>query len=1075
MQLFNKKICTFENITFIFIFTNLIFTINCKDFIIDFICQFPRFFSLYKENNILCCKEGIYTYNLNFTEQLFFHKFETEISKNNGEFITMAQFPNNGNVIIITEDKFYLLSSEGEFLFDDDLSFQKTCSYYALVPFIYDNNDNFVIGSLNDLKQINLLFYKIDYSLKKNELVKNYIPSVINGNGAVGVNYLKGFSCQIMNSNNINTLVCFCSHSYPIEIAAFRISINSDFELIDDSFTYLPLTSQAKFIKSVTSQDKSKCLIIFSDDIGSGYYTIYDISTSTFADKVKYMTIRGNYASGLLVQYFPRTQEYILSSNSDNAFTITKLDKNMNRIQNENMNSGSTSDFSLGTDCSGLNFYNVALIPEYENYIFITDGNCKGNITARGYLFPDVFKPDEIYPFPIFLQNTINTNPSTTPLIDAVSSIITTLPFTSIYTSSSTINHLTTTSSSIINNYHTSSSTINHLSTTSSSIINNFHTSSSFIHYSSTISISKNENESNNDVACSIEFFYKNIKTNQCENICSDYEFLNNICYINDINENNIMNITEHVRKLISQIEVNKNTNIVINGNNVVYQLISSEAMDDNLDKNISIIDFGECETKLKNKFDIDFILVLKIDVFLSTSTNIVLKYEVYNPLTLDKIDLSICKDMTINTYLPYPISDEELDLYINLNESGYDLYNPNDSFYLDICTPYTTYNKTDILLSDRRTDFYKNKSFCEEGCTYKNYDYTYEKVQCECQTKTELNNNINDVKFYSNSFSSAFFTLENFSNIKVIKCLKLVFSLLGQTMNIGSYIFIVFTLIYVILIILFCKDGKKKFLEIINTFKRSQNIKMPIKKKKKNDINKNIKKGNNKIIINKNIIINNHYRNINDKSSGLLEPEDSTKKSYSKLFLRKKTEKIHKLSGKKKKKPTELLIHKGKKRNNKKEDTENKGAQFVQNYQDLHYNDYELNSLTYEKAIIYDNRTYLQYYCSLLKEKHLIIFTFISSNDYNLFIIKLSLFIFSVSLNFAVNTLFFTDTIIHKIYEKPTTSQLIYSLMNILYSTIISSTISISLKLLALSNKSILKLKTDNNKMKNKNKKKKN
>ena len=146
-------------------------------------------------------------------------------------------------------------------------------------------------------------------------------------------------------------------------------------------------------------------------------------------------------------------------------------------------------------------------------------------------------------------------------------------------------------------------------------------------------------------------------------------------------------------------------------------------------------------------------------------------------------------------------------------------------------------------------------------------------------------------------------------------------------------------------------------------------------------------------------------------------------------------------MSGKKKKKPTELLIHKGKKRNNKKEDTENKGAQFVQNYQDLHYNDYELNSLTYEKAIIYDNRTYLQYYCSLLKEKHLIIFTFISSNDYNLFIIKLSLFIFSVSLNFTVNTLFFTDTIIHKIYEKPTTAQLIYSLMNILYSTIISST----------------------------------
>ena len=68
------------------------------------------------------------------------------------------------------------------------------------------------------------------------------------------------------------------------------------------------------------------------------------------------MALKGNYASGLLVQYFPRTQEYILSSNNEKEFKIAKLDKNMNRIQNENINSGSTSDFSLGTDYYGVNY-----------------------------------------------------------------------------------------------------------------------------------------------------------------------------------------------------------------------------------------------------------------------------------------------------------------------------------------------------------------------------------------------------------------------------------------------------------------------------------------------------------------------------------------------------------------------------------------------------------------------------------------------------------------------------------------------------------------------------------------------
>ena len=123
-------------------------------------------------------------------------------------------------------------------------------------------------------------------------------------------------------------------------------------------------------------------------------------------------------------------------------------------------------------------------------------------------------------------------------------------------------------------------------------------------------------------------------------------------------------------------------------------------------------------------------------------------------------------------------------------------------------------------------------------------------------------------------------------------------------------------------------------------------------------------------------------------------------------------------------------------------------------------YNDFELNSLIYEDAVIYDKRTYCQYYCSLLKQKQLILFTFVSNIDYNLFVIKLSLFIFSFSLNFALNTLFFTDTTIHNIYENSERTRFVYSILNIIYSTIISLFITIILKIFALSNKSILNLK---------------
>ena len=42
-----------------------------------------------------------------------------------------------------------------------------------------------------------------------------------------------------------------------------------------------------------------------------------------------------------------------------------------------------------------------------------------------------------------------------------------------------------------------------------------------------------------------------------------------------------------------------------------------------------------------------------------------------------------------------------------------------------------------------------------------------------------------------------------------------------------------------------------------------------------------------------------------------------------------------------------------------------------------MNYNNDELNELTFNLALVYDKRTYCQYYNALLKSKHIIIFTF--------------------------------------------------------------------------------------------------
>ena len=62
-------------------------------------------------------------------------------------------------------------------------------------------------------------------------------------------------------------------------------------------------------------------------------------------------------------------------------------------------------------------------------------------------------------------------------------------------------------------------------------------------------------------------------------------------------------------------------------------------------------------------------------------------------------MDLSICDDEKIDIYIPVSLSEETEELHKDLLSYGYDLFNPQDSFYQDICTPYTTINGTDILL----------------------------------------------------------------------------------------------------------------------------------------------------------------------------------------------------------------------------------------------------------------------------------------------------------------------------------------------------------------------------------------
>ena len=135
---------------------------------------------------------------------------------------------------------------------------------------------------------------------------------------------------------------------------------------------------------------------------------------------------------------------------------------------------------------------------------------------------------------------------------------------------------------------------------------------------------------------------------------------------------------------------------------------------------------------------------------------------------------------------------------------------------------------------------------------------------------------------------------------------------------------------------------------------------------------------------------------------------------------------------------------------------------------------DYEFNWLSYEEALRYDKRSSCEYYGSLLRTKQLFIFTFCSFNDYNSGIIKKFIFFLSFALHYTVNALFFTDKIMHQIYEDQGKFNFSFQLSQILYSAIISTAIlRLILQVLVLTDKDIVKVKNQKNKALAVNKKK--
>ena len=329
------------------------------------------------------------------------------------------------------------------------------------------------------------------------------------------------------------------------------------------------------------------------------------------------------------------------------------------------------------------------------------------------------------------------------------------------------------------------------------------------------------------DEPCTKEYPYKNSK-NICVEKCSINDLEEGKCILNytiTINENKteidkeqdkLNNIKEELMNGYNTSGIDSGQDVVIKNEEtgVTISITSTENQRNNRDKNVTSINLGECENKLKTKYNISStaqLYILKIDIEQEGMELPKIEYEVYYPLynsSLVKLDLDVCNDTKI------------VIIYPSYMTGNLDQLNASSGFFNDICYTYTSENGTDMSLTERQNNFVENnKTKCEENCEFIEYDELKNKVVCSCIIKLNLPF-IKEIYFDKEKLYEKFVNINNIGNFKLLECYDVLFTKEGISNNIGCFIIIPIIVLYFVCIIVFYKRDfkilKTKINEII-------------------------------------------------------------------------------------------------------------------------------------------------------------------------------------------------------------------------------------------------------------------
>ena len=1084
---------------------------------------FSAFYSL-SGNIILLTNEGMELYNTNYknSSKISLQNISTDFLSNEDQrhliFLTNLPTANNGNFSIFCfGPNIFILKDDN---YQVDINIKSFYSFYKiLIPYQFEGTSvKFILGgfNLNTAKKYYIYLKLYNSNNLEFEKIINYQEET----GIIGDINENAIACQFMHFNNSKTydLICFfqtfTKEVIPIiyegeevdEEIIYHCQLSANFFDIENNFTlknyliYENETIKIEGIKSITSKDKKRCLICYSnyniDDIINGYKTnciIYNSEKNKWENEFELYNncINKNYYMDFI--YINNTQEYIFYCFGGRYIvSVFYFDSNFNLRMINGNNANRT--FTLYGIIRNVMTSSLVYLPNTNKFLFLYS-----------------YKEDSISLYLNSIELCLNER--------SLYNCSNKLENNTLFNYSDTINNVSDDSISDTPNKMEDFNTINN---------DNTNSKSEYINILDNSEITKNNS---------------NVNSNTLINSFPEINFtkIDNI-YMAELNitKNELVNNIEDIMK---QIEIGKNYKIEGKDYDIIISPFNTYQS-----LNTTYVDLGECTNILRGKYNLsseEVISILQIEIH-SLNEKVLsdkVEYLLYDE-EKNQLDLSFCEDIPIS--IDYKIKNTSLintslvNYFSNLN---IDIYNHNDSFFNDICYSFSdTSSSTDLVLEDREADIYQNYSLCEENCVYTKIDIENMRVKCQCQVKTEV---IADEKppFFFKIIENSFID----SNFGVIKCFYQVFNFSNKTKNCGFWASVLIVGFHIPLFIIFFIYGLKSVKDFIfKEMKRNDYINKasknhPPKIKFKNyERDDSIKKENdempktNRIItevfphqklkirkskiknIKKMNTLKGHFANYSNKFDSqktneilqLSEKRDDLMMNMEKngnnlykvnAFIKKNIPKI--INGEKKVKSrysfkkvrfnvlkddksiikkldskdsnyqlTEVKVRKKKKKSKlyKLRNSEKKNLAASEIFEKLLGNEekkkfpgfynlihvsannnstnrpldskFILDNFEYETAIIYDKRSFFRIYFICLLSKENILNTFFFKSPLEVTSIRLCLFIFNYSCDFALNAFFYLNQKISDRYHYSGENLFIYSIVNNLTISITST-----------------------------------